>query len=749
MNVRAARNGDALVSNKRLNHRIVQILATSIGYSFSGNPDSVGLVLACTMYSVHWFSVRIENSESEPGLIYLGGKVFKTCAVVSASWSPHLSQECVVLIESGELFLFNLDYCCLNSNFKGNRLKIMWDKLDYSGDCKWLGCDFSWHPRILIVARSDAVFLVDLRFDEYNVSCLAKIGMPGIGELLYKEPFISFSMAGSDGFHFTVASKSLLFLYDIRNPLIPVLQWSHDIEKPRCVTVFNLSEVRSNSKGNKYKEASESGFCIIMGSFWNCEWRMFCYGSSFQHPKGSTAYEISKLCRSYYAWELPSDLSLLGNECFCGTCLSLKEFLKDSLPLWINWQRKKDIVVGFGILDKDLSALLHEPDSFGGFTLIRLMSSGKLESQRYYASWDLEKKSEVAHNNTMSVFKDYLYTVGDWEYKYVKKFKYFKLAYFYEYFWNADLDKLLILNMKKPSKGAPQEPSFNIDFRDSILKKLKACGFTKSSSVSAVFTDISIPTNIHEIAWRRLWSGLPVGFLQWAFSSYNEFLEVLMDKKQVSLEFLIVPDSPQLPPFFLRKPSCRSNKWSHKVHRDDALVGPVLPLPVLCLLRDIHDTESFDLEEPDRFSFQEEASQECNEVMKVAGEMSVSDSTHEFHGDHAVSLASDREETWTGIQNLKPFSLYDQQPFPVKCSRLDPGQDMSSYKDERFATLIFKKLKESVVDETMETRVGLELFDGLSSVELKFDAPAMNFKEKELQAYKVLKRQFAKSLKLT
>ena len=744
LDVRADGNGDVFVSTKRLKHRIVQILATPIGYSFSGNSDSVGLVLACTMYAVHWFSVKIDKVDSKPGLIYLGSKVFKSCAVVSACWSPHLSEECLILLQSGKLFLFDLDYCCSNSNFKGNRLKIMWDNADCSEDGKWLGCEFSWHPRILIVARSDAVFLVDARLDECSVSCLAKIGMPGVGELVHKELLVSFSMAGSDGFHFTVASKSLLFLYDIRNPLVPVLQWSHSIDKPCYVRVFKLSELRSHSKNDKYEEASVSGFCIIMGSFWKCEWRIFCYGSSFQDPKGSTAYEISKFCRSYYAWELPSDLSLLGNECFCGTCLSRKEFLKGALPVWVNWQQKKGIVVGFGILDKDLSALLYEPDSFGGFTLIRLMSSGKLESQRYRSSWDLVKKSEIAHNE-FSDFKDYLYSMGDLEYDFIKKFKYFKLDYLYEYFWNADLAKLLIWNMKKPCGGPLQEPFFSAEFRDLILEKLKVCGVTSSSLVSDVFRDISIPTSIHEVAWRRLWSGLPVGLLQWAFSSYSEFLEVLMDRKQVSLEFLIVPDSHQLPPFFLRRPSCRSNKWSHKVQRDDALVGPVLPLPMLSLLQNIHETGRFDLEEADGFSFQEEVSLECKEVMKVASKMAVSDSSSELHNDHIVSLDNDREETWIDIQSLKPFYVYDQQPFSTKCSRVDPKQN-SGYKDERFSTLIFKKRKE-LVDGARETRTGVEMFDELSSVELKFDAPAMNFKEKELQAYKVLKRQFLKSVR--
>ena len=181
------------------------------------------------------------------------------------------------------------------------------------------------------------------------------------------------------------------------------------------------------------------------------------------------------------------------------------------------------------------------------------------------------------------------------------------------------------------------------------------------------------------------------------------------------------------------------------MQHDDALVGPVLPLPMLSVLQNIHEVGHFDLEEADGFSFQEEVSLECKEVMKVASKMAVLESSSELHNDHAVSLDNDREETWVDSQSLKPFYLYDQQPFSTKCSTLDPKQD-SGYKDERFATLIFKKPKE-LVDGARETRTGLEMFDELSSVELKFDAPAMNFKEKELQAYKVLKRQFLKSIR--
>ena len=94
---------------------------------------------------------------------------------------------------------------------------------------------------------------------------------------------------------------------------------------------------------------------------------------------------------------------------------------------------------------------------------------------------------------------------------------------------------------------------------------------------------------MHEIALKSMWASLPMELLQLAFSSYSDFLEVLMDQKKVALEFLVVPDIPQLPPFFFRKPSSRSSRWSSKVPRTDALVGPVLPLPILITLHELRN----------------------------------------------------------------------------------------------------------------------------------------------------------------
>jgi hypothetical protein len=56
---------------------------------------------------------------------------------------------------------------------------------------------------------------------------------------------------------------------------------------------------------------------------------------------------------------------------------------------------------------------------------------------------------------------------------------------------------------------------------------LKACGFGQlrsSPAGAALFNDISSPASIHEVALRRLWTGLPMELLPLAFSNYK-FLE--------------------------------------------------------------------------------------------------------------------------------------------------------------------------------------------------------------------------------
>ncbi|KAE8689765.1 Carbohydrate-binding-like fold, putative isoform 1 [Hibiscus syriacus] len=724
----------------------------------------VGYITASTLYSVHWYSVRFVNSSQNPALGYIGCKLFKSSSIVSACFSPHIPEESMVLLENGSLFLFDLashvNSQKPNEYLKGSKFRVFWDDSSGSGNYKWLGIEFSWHPRILVVARSDAIFLLDFRRTECSVVCLAKIGMLSPYDVVDEDQFLAFSRAGADGFQFALACRSLLLLCDVRKPMMPLLRWAHDLDNPSFIDVIRLSELRSQSRDDRYQLATESGselrsqsrddryqlatesgFCVILGSFWNCEFRLFCYGPSLTN-EGSIAMGISKFCKPFLAWDLPSEFFLSNQECRCGSCLIREEFSKGALPEWIDWQQKKDIVLGFGILSRDLSGLVHESDEFGGFTLIRLMSSGKIEAQRYCASWDLVHNFDAAHREPLFNFEDsLLYSLGNDEYEFPKRFKYLNLEYLRGYLYD-NLAKVLDYKMKKSHKGPLQE-SYSLDFHEILCEKLKICGFGRfrySPALSIVFNDISFPTSICEVASRQMWATLPLELLLLAFSSYPELLDVPFDDKTVSLEFSVVPDIPQLPPFLLRKPSCRSTKWSRKLQPDDSLVGPVLPLPILLTLHEFHNGCP-DSEKMCEFSSDMELGLRCTEVMQVATEMAVSDSSM-LNNDQTVSLGDDRDEMWVDTQRPKPFLLY--HPVGGESSSIDQLQGNRIYKDEKFTTMITKvHKKETDPNNTMDT-VGLELFDDLCPIELKFDVPVMNFSPQELEGLKILKRQFTK-----
>ncbi|PSS08370.1 Serine/threonine-protein kinase cdc7 [Actinidia chinensis var. chinensis] len=750
LNIKRGDECRVFTAKEKLNSRILRLLVNPVANSGNCSVSGtriIGYLLACTMYAVHWFRVTIRGSDcGRPLLDFVGSKLFKSSSVVHACWSPHLPEESLVLLDSGNLLLFDLDSCSKmpNSNrrFSGKRLRGSWKESTYLEEGRWLSCEFSWHPRILIVAHSSAVFLVDLRYEGCNVTCLLKIDALAMSTSAQDDRFVAFSKAASDDFYFVVASDHWLLLCDVRKPFMPLLQWAHDIANPSYITVFPLFELRSHSKDDRFNWASKSGNCIIMGSFWNCEFSLFCYGPP---PGGTVASEISRFCKSFYAWELPSELSLSGRECHCGSCLLREEFSKDALPEWVDWRQKKEIVLGFGILGKDLhNKELSELDGFGGFTLIRLMSSGKLESQRYCASWELIKLLGEAHTESPLHCEDsLLYAIGDTDYKFPKRFKYLEFGSLYG-FMKDNLANLLLTKIKKPCKSPCEKDILSADFHQCICEKLKACGFNRlksSPAVSDVFKDIRLLTSIHEVALRRIWASLPTDLLQLAFSCYSEFLEVLVDHKKVSLEFLGVPSEPQLPPFVFRTPSCRSGKWSQKVQPGTAFVGPVLPTPVLITLRNMRMEEEADI-----LSANAELSNQCNDVLQVASEMVIPCSSSDLHDDHAVSLSDDRDAWSYGNQKVNLFCLHKPSALSRKFSTMDPTLENSVCNNQNFTTFISKTpVKEHVSNIRMEM-VEPELFNSVSPLELKFDDHTINFGPKEMKAFKLLRRQYSNFL---
>ncbi|PPS17650.1 hypothetical protein GOBAR_AA02924 [Gossypium barbadense] len=230
----------------------------------------------------------------------------------------------------------------LNDYVKGSKLRVLWDDSSGTENYKWLGIEFNWHPRILVVARSDVALLLDFKRNKCNVNCLAKIEMLSPYDVVDEDQFLAFSRVGADG----------------------------------------LSELRSQFRDDTYQWETESSFCIILGSFWN--------------------------------------------------------FLQT-------------------LFSRDILKLVCESDEFGGLILIRLMSSGKNEAQRYCASCDLVQNFDIAHKEPLFNFEDsLLYSSCDDEYEFPKRFKYLNLDYFHGCL-NDNLAQGLGSEMQKSHKDFHQE----------------------------------------------------------------------------------------------------------------------------------------------------------------------------------------------------------------------------------------------------------------------------------------------------
>ncbi|KAH9612055.1 hypothetical protein KSS87_001064, partial [Heliosperma pusillum] len=586
-------------------------------------------------------------------------------------------------------------------------------------------CEFSWHPRILIVANLEAVFLIDFRFGKGQPCCLLRPQMLGMYDVSEEEErLVVFSKAGNEGFYFTVASTHWLLLCDVRKPLMPVLRWSHNLHKPCYISVLSLSELRSHPLNETYAVASEMGYAVILGSFWYNEFSLFCYGRPTSAATQSFSPKISKFSDSLYAWEHPSELRLSGHCCGCGSCLLKEEFMKDDLLEWIKWQHKKELVLGFFMLDNDLSSSLLGSVEHGGFTLVRLMSSGKIETEQFQASW---KMARTAYHETPPLSKDSLLChMGDEKYKFTKRFKYVKLEYLFGHL-NGNLTRLLFSKFKNsPVIGC--ENKCSNDFRQFMSEKLKSFGCAppiSHLSTSDIFSDVNMPTSLYEIVSRLMWISLPMSSLEMAFSPY----------RNVALEFSSIPDQSQAPPFFLKSPSHQFNKRRRKITPGIEFFGPVVPLHALLVLNEISRNGHSFITQLNDYSPETLIARKFQPVMCLAKELGIS---KERDNEHTVSLGDDMDDGWVDSSNPSSLFLYEPSAFSTNDLPFPVGEDSQNSLQER-KTFISKVTKL----DSLEDSKAPKLFGGLCPLELKFHSDDQAFVGEELKAHQFLKKQFS------
>ncbi|KAI3902845.1 hypothetical protein MKW92_037524 [Papaver armeniacum] len=625
---------------------IVKIMVNSVwkpaDFSTSKPVVTLGYLLVCTTYSKF------------------------SASVLHACWSPLVNFESLVLLDSGELIIFSWGLFP-----EITRLDVEWKDSDsgtLTSDTRWLSCEFGSHPRIFVIACSDVAYQVDGRYhDKYIASILAKIETFTVTH--EPDEFVTFCRAGSGGFNFSIASKYGLYLIDTRKPLSPVLQWIHNLDyKPSYMQAGRV----------KYQCATQSGFAILLGSFLDDDFSFFFYGPPVPAPPKSVASIVADLCHTLYAWGLPSYPSLSGPRCYCGDCLIQEESS--------NAGRPKRKITGFCVITEDLLNIHLERGVGCSFGVIRLLPSGKIDSQMYYnASWEFDKPSAIEHlEPAESLDEDFRMDLFQRD----KQMKYRELDYLFS-FLNDDLF------VKVLKEGSESTQSYTQEKYKYLHDLLKAAGVDQIGSLPDIL----------------------------GFSSYPELPQIKLDFKLVSMDFLHIPKSPQLPPFLLRKPSRRNIK-SQKVQRGDDPLGPVLPLPVLVNLHKVEKgmgTSAGDKNEENEFP----SSHQCNEIMRVANIMGLPGSPAELLDSHAVSLDDDMDVNSSVSQEVKSLVFYKPTSFTSE-NRHSVEQPV---REDISATFIMKENKSDLGD--------------LCPIELKFDSPTRSIGKEELEALELLKRRMS------
>ncbi|KAF8722570.1 hypothetical protein HU200_022401 [Digitaria exilis] len=695
-------------------HRITQ-LSTSADVSSwpSKQGDSLeGFLLAVTMYSLNWFRVE-SRGLGTPALVPAAKQRFDS-VIVHACWSRHLLSECVVLLESGELCWFNLD------TRQGGKMKIDLGSEDDCGD--WLSCDYGAQPWMVIVASSKSILLIDLRFGDCGeCKVLASVGMPGLFEtdpFAGADQYLAFCRAGFDHFHFSVVTERYVILLDTRKPLTPVLAWQHALESPNNVAMFRLSELRPSQE---YEWASNSGFAILVGSFWTGEFSVFCYG-----PKEQGCPENSHL----YAWDLPSQFSVTSQRCSCSNGIVEDVFsVPVSGDVYASQQSKKP-TIGYYVLPNDLSV---SETSFTGFVLICLKASGKLEMRRFRASASYDdipcdESQHTAKTSESSIFSDT--ACGNFPLRY----SLMKLRFLSEYL-EGNICNALVEHGSTVNKQIGQ-----IIVSEAVSEYAKDKSNSSSRSISDVLCNASIPMNIFEIACQRILNSLPSNILHVTFSKYKDMLACSTEK--TVCEHLDVPSClprDTLRPFLLANPSSISCYLTSKVQSPNALVGPVLPIHVLLALEErIKAMECCSEGTPLQT---DSVSDQCREVIEAF--------------DPVISIAAmDDCNGWPASQELndeKPYFSYEPQiehRFTLDGSAAKDKEDQklndqlhtsaTLYQSKIFTTFVCGKAN---VSDSGPEQAATSLFD-FGPVRIDFDTPGMEFKPANEKVYKCLRKQF-------
>ncbi|KAJ3701797.1 hypothetical protein LUZ61_005502 [Rhynchospora tenuis] len=675
-------------------------LGSGSGLSSSGNRVFEGLLLATTLYSVNWFRVetgpfQFDCEEKErPFLVPLASHGFEK-PVVHACFSPHFGEECAVLLENGEIYLFNLV-----SKKSG---KIMVRLKGGQSPGRFICCEYGAEPWTIIIACAKAIVLIDLRDPgEEQTRVLFKsnkLGTYNVNQLEdSKEKFLVFCKSSYSNFHFSVLTKFRLMLLDVRRPMHPILTWDHGLDHPNYATMFKMDELKPSSR---HETATHLGFSILAGSLHTDEFKLFHCGSIHEQE----AFGDSPL----FSRGVPSGIFLSGQ---CGgTSKELMDkfasekstFVKD-----ISCLRKQERVVGFLVIPFENS--LTKPDS-SGFTLIRLMSFGRLEVQNYGPLGDIPDNTMCTKEEGMSESCDILTACPDCRRPEIPKRSYCLDLKCCNAYVHGDLSEILPSDNRQSCEVSLSEDIAAL-MRDSM---------NYTPSLAPFIDNATVPSSIVEIAYQSALNDLKPDLIPLAFARYSD---IFAKKTASNFQLLDVSKrsiSDEKQPLIVTKPYRRGQRWSKKMKAPrDRLVGPVLPVPVLLTLEEREKNGECSSFEGDGTV----VDQKCTEVHDCI---------------FPANLSADNEET----SENKSFFVYEPQCDIIRSKKLKRG-DKRDYRDDKYEIFVCGIKARSSCDEVKPDpdAVRPELLD-VGPLRLGFGSSTMVVGEVEKQEFEKLTGQFS------
>lgn len=522
--------------------------------------------------------------------------------------------------------------------------------------------------------------------------------------------YLAFCKAPFDDFLMSVATERLLLVLDIRQPLTPVLAWQHGLHNPNHIAMFRLSQLRPSKE---HEWASSSGIAILAGSFWSTGFNLFFCG-----PKDQCS-SSSQNAHHLYAWDVPSRISLIGQHCSCSNGL-MREVFTDHEPI------TRNTVVGYHVLPNTL--LQDESSSsFTGFALIRLTSSGKLEMQRFRASGDFDEHvmcdgshHQSAACTTSSIISPDTTAHGE---KFSSRYKFLKFHYLSKYLEGNLLSALE--NHNVVNKGSHQ-----IVISEDVSAFAKENSPLCYRSVSDLLCNASVPMNIFETGCQHILNnGLSSDSLLVTFSKYKDMLAC--SKGKLIYEYPEVParsrNNDEHRPFLLAKPSGTGNKLTSEAISGDALVGPLLPIPLLLA---IEDRNKGTIESSTCQGETSSVSRRCREALEACVPKTSNANATRFSG-------------WYASRELrkKPYFVYEPQiDDRLTLDETARKEGKKAHMDENLTTFVCGK---AGVPHSGPKQAASNLFDSnCSPVRMDFELPFVDVQPAEQKAIQSLKNQF-------